>query len=63
MMIMIITIIVVSSLKQKKYTNMRNIFLQNDKNAQVVNNPNYQKSTVAKLKKTLSSTFKSSSSY
>jgi hypothetical protein len=49
--------------KLRKYTNMKNILLQNDKNAQQVNNPNYPKPTVAQLKKIFTSTFKSSSSY
>jgi hypothetical protein len=42
---------------------MKNILLQNDKNAQQVDNPNYPKPTVAQLKKTFTSTSKLSSSY
>jgi hypothetical protein len=49
--------------KLRKYSNMKNLLLQNDKNAQQVDNRNYPKSTVAQLKKTFTSTSKSSSSY
>jgi hypothetical protein len=42
---------------------MKNILLQNDKNAEQVDNPNYPKPTVAQLKKTFTSTSKSSTSY
>jgi uncharacterized protein YaeQ len=49
--------------KLRKYTNMKSIFLQNDKNAKVVDNPKYPEPTIAKLKKTFISTSKSSSSY
>jgi hypothetical protein len=42
---------------------MKNILLQNDKNAQQADNPKYPKRTVAQLKKTFTSTSKSSSSY
>jgi hypothetical protein len=49
--------------KLRKYTNMKNIFLQNYKNFQVVNNPKYPKPTVAQLRKTFTSISISSSSY
>jgi hypothetical protein len=39
--------------KLKKYANMKNILLSNDKNAEQVDNPNYPKTTVAQLKKLL----------
>jgi hypothetical protein len=39
--------------KLRKYTNMKNILLQNDKNAQQVDNPKYPKPTVAQLKKSV----------
>jgi hypothetical protein len=42
---------------------MKNILLQNDKNAQQVDNPKYPKPTVTQLKKTFTSTSKSSTSY
>jgi hypothetical protein len=42
---------------------MKNILLQNDKNAEQVDNPNYPKPTVAEIKKTFTSTSKSSCSY
>jgi hypothetical protein len=49
--------------KLRKYTNMKKILLQNDKNAQQVDKPNYPKPTVARLNNTFTSTSKSSSSY
>jgi hypothetical protein len=49
--------------KLRKYSNMKNVLLQNDKDAQQVDNPNYPKPTVTQLKKTFTSTSKSSSSY
>jgi hypothetical protein len=42
---------------------MKNILLQNDKNAQQVDNLKYPKPTVTQLKKTFTSTSKSWSSY
>jgi hypothetical protein len=44
--------------KLRKYSNMKNILLQNDKNAQQVDNPNYPKPTITQLKKTFTSTSK-----
>jgi hypothetical protein len=49
--------------KLRKYTNMKNILLSNNKNAEQVDNPNYPKPTVAEIKKTFTSTSKSSTSY
>jgi hypothetical protein len=49
--------------KLRKYTNIKNSLLQIDKNAKQVDNPKYPKPTVAQLKKTFTSTSKSSSSY
>jgi hypothetical protein len=49
--------------KLRKYAIMKNILLQNDKNAHQVDNSKYPKPTVAQLKKTFTSTSKSSNSY
>jgi hypothetical protein len=57
-----ITIDVINE-KLRKYSNMKNILLQNDKNVEQMDNPNYPKPTVTQLKKTFTSTSKSSSSY